>query len=34
MERCRPHGDTLGRQPWACEPTGFLEQLVSEGVEG
>jgi len=33
MERCRPHGDALGRQPWACESPEYFEQFVAEGGE-
>jgi len=33
MERCRPHGDALGRQPWACEVPEHFEPLGAEGSE-
>jgi len=31
-QRCRPHGDLLGSQPWGTEAGGSYERVVSEGV--
>jgi Fe-S cluster assembly ATP-binding protein len=31
-QRCRPHGDLLGSQPWGAEAGGTYERVVSEGV--
>ena len=30
-QRCRPHGDLLGSQPWGAEAGGTYERVVSEG---
>lgn len=31
-QRCRPHGDLLGSQPWGEEAGGTYQRVVSEGV--
>jgi Fe-S cluster assembly ATP-binding protein len=31
-ERCRPHGDLLGSQPWGEEAGGTYQRVVAEGV--
>jgi Fe-S cluster assembly ATP-binding protein len=31
-ERCRPHGDLLGSQPWGKEAGGTYQRVVAEGV--
>jgi len=31
-QRCRPHGDLLGSQPWGAEAGGTYERVVSDGV--
>ncbi|MFQ6101655.1 MAG: ATP-binding cassette domain-containing protein [Anaerolineae bacterium] len=31
-QRCRPHGDLLGYQPWGEEAGGTYQRVVSEGV--
>jgi Fe-S cluster assembly ATP-binding protein len=31
-QRCRPHGDLLGSQPWGAEAGGTYERVVAEGV--
>lgn len=31
-QRCRPHGDLLGSQPWGVEAGGTYERVVAEGV--
>ncbi len=31
-QRCRPHGDRLGSQPWGEEANGSYRRVVSEGV--
>jgi Fe-S cluster assembly ATPase SufC len=33
VERCRPHGDALGQQPWSCEPVGFYERIAARERE-
>jgi Fe-S cluster assembly ATP-binding protein len=30
-QRCRPHGDLLGSQPWGAEAGGTYDHVVSEG---
>ncbi len=30
--RCRPHGETLGAQPWGPEAGGTYQRVVAEGV--
>ncbi|MGD2145715.1 MAG: ATP-binding cassette domain-containing protein [Anaerolineae bacterium] len=31
-QRCRPHGDLLGTQPWGVEAGGTYQRVVAEGV--
>jgi len=31
-QRCRPHGDRLGSQPWGVEAGGTYQRVVAEGV--
>jgi Fe-S cluster assembly ATP-binding protein len=31
-QRCRPHGDLLGSQPWGTEAGGTYQRVVAEGV--
>jgi Fe-S cluster assembly ATP-binding protein len=31
-QRCRPHGDLLGSQPWGAEAGGTYQRVVTEGV--
>ena len=31
-QRCRPHGDLLGNQPWGTEAGGTYQRVVTEGV--
>ena len=31
-QRCRPHGDLLGSQPWGAEAGGTYQRVVAEGV--
>jgi len=31
-QRCRPHGDLLGNQPWGAEAGGTYQRVVAEGV--
>jgi Fe-S cluster assembly ATP-binding protein len=31
-DRCRPHGDLLGKQPWGDEAGGTYQRVVAEGV--
>ena len=31
-QRCRPHGDRLGSQPWGPDAGGMYERVVSDGV--
>ena len=31
-QRCRPHGDLLGNQPWGEEAGGTYQRVVAEGV--
>ncbi|HDQ73019.1 MAG TPA: ABC transporter ATP-binding protein [Chloroflexi bacterium] len=31
-QRCRPHGDTLGSQPWGDEAGGTYQRVVATGV--
>jgi Fe-S cluster assembly ATP-binding protein len=31
-QRCRPHGDVLGSQPWGAEAGGTYRRVVAEGV--
>jgi Fe-S cluster assembly ATP-binding protein len=31
-QRCRPHGDRLGSQPWGTEAGGTYQRVVAEGV--
>jgi Fe-S cluster assembly ATP-binding protein len=31
-QRCRPHGDVLGSQPWGAEAGGTYQRVVAEGV--
>jgi len=31
-ERCRPHGDLLGSQPWGKEAGGTYQRVMAEGV--
>ena len=31
-QRCRPHGDMLGSQPWGTEAGGTYQRVVAEGV--
>ena len=31
-QRCRPHGDLLGSQPWGEEASGTYRRVVAEGV--
>jgi Fe-S cluster assembly ATP-binding protein len=31
-QRCRPHGDMLGSQPWGAEAGGTYRRVVAEGV--
>ncbi len=31
-QRCRPHGDTLGSQPWGDDAGGTYQRVVAEGV--
>ena len=31
-QRCRPHGDLLGTQPWGAEAGGTYQRVVAEGV--
>ncbi len=31
-QRCRPHGDLLGNQPWGAEAGGTYQRVVTEGV--
>jgi Fe-S cluster assembly ATP-binding protein len=31
-QRCRPHGDRLGSQPWGPDAGGTYEQIMSDGV--
>jgi len=30
-QRCRPHGDLLGYQPWGDEAGGTYQRVVAEG---
>ena len=31
-QRCRPHEDQLGSQPWGVEANGTYRRVVAEGV--
>ncbi len=31
-QRCRPHGNLLGNQPWGAEAGGTYQRVVAEGV--
>ena len=32
MQRCRPHGELLGSQPWGAEAGGTYRRVIAEGV--